>query len=125
MKNGDTNTVGLTVSGAQDLFSIPLMIQYNPAVIAVEEVRDGGFLSGGTQGVAIVQRVDQDHGIATVSATRQPNTPGVNGNGTLMGLVIKAVGPGTSSLQIVQASPKDSQQKILPTVSTQAVITVQ
>jgi general secretion pathway protein D len=125
LKSGDTTTVGLTISGSQDLFSIPLMVQYNPAVVTIEEVRDGGFLSGGTQGVAIVQRVDQERGQAIVSATRQPNTPGVNGNGTLLGFVVKAVGPGTSSLQIVQVNAKDSQQRVLATVSTQAVIQVQ
>jgi hypothetical protein len=52
LKSGDTTTVGLTITGSQDLFSIPLMVQYNPAVLSIEEVRDGGFLSGGTQGVA-------------------------------------------------------------------------
>jgi general secretion pathway protein D len=125
MKAGDTQTVALTVYGAQDLFSIPLMIQYNPSVISIEEVRDGGFLSGGTQGIAIVQRVDQEHGQATVSATRQPNTPGVNGNGTLLGIVIKAIATGNSGLEIVQVSPKDSQQKVLQAVSTRAVVQVQ
>jgi general secretion pathway protein D len=131
LKSGDTTTVGLTISGSQDLFSIPLMVQYNPAVLSIEEVRDGGFLSGGTQtapgaqGVAIVQRIDQEHGQAIVSATRQPNTLGVNGNGTLLGFVVKAIGPGSSPLQIVQVNAKDSQQHVLATVSTQAVIQVQ
>jgi general secretion pathway protein D len=106
------------------------MIQYNPAVITIEEVRDGGFLSGGTdtapgsQGVAIVQRIDQEHGEAIISATRQPNTPGVNGNGTLLGLVVKGVGAGTSPLQIVQVNAKDSQQRVLATISSQATIQV-
>jgi len=131
LKSGDTTTVGLSISGSQDLFSIPLMIQYNPAVITIEEVRDGGFLSGGTattpgaQGVAIVQRIDQEHGQAIISATRQPNTPGVNGNGTLLGLLVKGIGPGTSPLQIVQVNAKDSQQRVVATVSTQAMIQVQ
>ena len=57
-----------------DLYSIPLLIHYNPAVIQVEEVRDGGFLSGGTQEIAIVQRIDQQRGEVVVSDTRQPNT---------------------------------------------------
>jgi len=38
---------------------------------------------------------------------------------------VKAIGPGTSSLQIVQVNAKDSQQRVLATVSTQAVIQVQ
>jgi general secretion pathway protein D len=124
LKAGDTTTVGLTITGAQDLFSIPLMLQYNPAVIQVEEVRNGGFLSGGTQEIAIVQRVDAEHGQAIVSATRQSNTPGINGGGTLLGFVIRAVGPGTSALQIVQVNAKDSQQHVIPMVSSEAVVQV-
>jgi len=36
----------------------------------------GGFLSGGTQDIAIVERVDKERGQAIISATRMPNTPG-------------------------------------------------
>ncbi len=74
MKPGDTTTLGLAISNVNDLFSIPLMIHYDPSVIQVEEVRNGGFLSGGTQEIAVVQRIDQQKGEVVVSATRQPNT---------------------------------------------------
>ena len=46
LKPGDTTTLGLAVTNVNDLYSIPLLIHYNPAVIQVEEVRNGGFLSG-------------------------------------------------------------------------------
>ena len=63
LKPGDTATIGLQVENAADLFSIPLMLQYNPAVIQVEEARNGGFLAGSTnQDIAIVQRVDKTTG---------------------------------------------------------------
>jgi general secretion pathway protein D len=122
---GQTATVGIAVDNVSDLHSIPLMLQYNPAIISVEEVRHGGFLSGGTQEIAIVQRVDKEHGQAIISATRQPNTPGVSGSGTLLGVVIKAVGPGTTTLSIVQINAKDSQQKPIPLVTGEAAIKVQ
>ncbi|HMI50211.1 MAG TPA: cohesin domain-containing protein [Candidatus Saccharimonadales bacterium] len=125
LKPGQTVTVGVAVDNVNDLFSIPLLLQYNPAVISVEEVQHGGFLSGGTQEIAIVQRVDKEHGQAIISATRQPNTPGVNGSGTLMGIVIKGVAPGTSNLSIVQVNAKDSQQKPIPLVTSEATVQVQ
>src|SRR5580693_1400213 len=124
MKNGDTATLGLAVSNVTDLYSIPLMIHYDPAVIRVEEVRNGGFLSGGTQEIAIVQRIDQQKGEVIVSATRQPNTPGVNGTGTVLGFVVHAVGPGTSHLQILQVNAHNSQQQQIPIVSGEATIQV-
>jgi general secretion pathway protein D len=124
LKPGDRTTLGLAVSNVNDLYSIPLLIHFDPAVIQVEEVRDGGFLSGGTQAIAIVQRVDSQRGEVVVSATRQPNTPGVNGSGTLLGLVIRAVAPGNSSLQILQVNAHDSQQRTIPMVSGEATIQV-
>jgi general secretion pathway protein D len=122
---GQTTTVGIAVDNVTDLFSIPLMIQYNPAVISIEEARHGSFLSGGTQDIAVVQRVDKEHGQAIISATRQPNTPGVNGSGTLLGIVIKALAPGSSNLSIVQVNAKDSQQRSIPLVTSEATVRVQ
>jgi general secretion pathway protein D len=125
LRPGDTTTLGLSVSNVNDLYSIPLLIHYNPAVVQVEEVRNGGFLSGGTQGIAIVQRIDAEHGEVVVSATRQPNTPGVNGSGTLLGIVVRAVAPGNATLQILQVNAHDSQQRPIPMVSGEATIQVQ
>jgi general secretion pathway protein D len=125
LKAGQSATIGVVVDNVNDLFSIPLLLQYNPAVISVEEVEHGTFLSGGTQEIAIVQRVDKEHGQAIISATRQPNTSGVNGSGTLMGIVIKALAPGTSNLSIVQVNAKDSQQKPIALVTNEATLQVQ
>jgi general secretion pathway protein D len=124
LKPGDTTTLGLAISNVNDLFSIPLMIHYDPSVIQVEEVRNGGFLSGGTQEIAVVQRIDQQKGEVVVSATRQPNTPGVSGTGTVLGLVLRAVGPGTARLQILQVNAHNSQQQSIPIVSGEATIQV-
>jgi general secretion pathway protein D len=125
LNTGQTATLGIVVDNVSDLFSIPMMLQYNPAVISVEEVRHGDFLSGGTQDIAIVQRVDKEHGQAIISATRQPNTPGVSGSGTLLGIVVKALAPGNTSLSIVQINAKDSQQKPIQLVTGEASLRVQ
>lgn len=125
IKPGARVTLGLKVSNVKDLYSIPLLIHYNPAVIQVEDVSNGGFLSGGKQAVAVVQRIDAQHGDVIVSATRQPNTPGVNGSGTLLGLVVRGVAPGTSTLQILQVNARNSQQQAIPMVSGEATIRVQ
>jgi len=37
----------VVVQNVQDLYSIPMLLQFNPAVISVEDVRQGGFLSVG------------------------------------------------------------------------------
>ena len=125
LKPGDSTTLGLAVTNVNDLFSVPLLIHYDPAVIQVEDVRDGGFLSGGDQAIAIVHSVDQTHGQLIISATRRPNTPGVNGSGTLLGIVVRALAPGSSPLQVLQVNAHDSQQRSIPIVSSEATIQVQ
>ena len=125
LKTGQTMTVGVVVENVSDLFSIPFLVQYNPAVISVEEVRHGRFLQAGDQEIAIVQKVDNEHGQAIISATRQPNTAGASGTGTIMGIVIKGLAPGTGTLSIVQVSAKDSQQRPIQLVTNEATIQVE
>jgi general secretion pathway protein D len=124
LKVGETSTIGVVVQNVQDLYSIPMLLQFNPAVISIEDVRQGGFLSGGTQDVAIVERVDKERGQAIISATRMPNTPGVSGSGTLVGIVVKGLAPGNSQLSIVQVNAKDSQQRPIQVVTGEGSIKV-
>ena len=121
---GQTATLGISVDNVTDLYSIPMMLQYDPAVISIEDVQHGGFLSSGNQEIAIVQGGDKSKGQVMIAATRQPNTPGVSGSGTLMGLVIKAIGPGNSKLSIVQVNAKDSQKNPLALLTNEATVQV-
>jgi len=121
---GETANIALAVSGASELFSIPLLLQYDPAVVQIEEVGNGGFLSAGSQEIAIVQQVDREKGLAIISATRQPRTSGVNGNGTLLGIVLRGVAPGKSALKILQTNARDSQQKSIAMTAGEAFVQV-
>jgi general secretion pathway protein D len=125
VKVGETSTVSLVVEDAKDIYSLPVLIAFNPNVVMVEDVRQGGFLSGGSQPVALVQRVDKERGQAIISAARPPNTGGVSGTGTVLGIVVRGVAKGSSTLSIIQVSARDSQQKAIPMVSTEASIQVQ
>jgi general secretion pathway protein D len=124
LKAGQTATVGVVVDNVNDLFSIPFLVQYNPAVISLEEVRHGGFLQAGDQEIAVVQKVDKEHGQAIISATRQPNTTGASGTGTILGIVIKALAPGASTLSIVQVNARNSQQRPIQLVTSEATVQV-
>jgi general secretion pathway protein D len=132
LKVGEKRTIAVVVDNVSDLFSIPMLLQYNPAVISIEDIQHavgegqhGGFLSGGTQEIAIVSNVNKEKGQAIISATRQPNTQGVSGSGTLLGIVIKGIAPGNTNLSIVQENAKDSQQRPIPLVTSEATVQVQ
>jgi len=124
LTTGQTTTISVVADNVQDLFSIPVLLQYDPKIISIEQVSQGGFLSGGTQDIALVQRIDKDHGQAVVSATRMPNTPGVNGTGTLFGIQIRALAPGQTTLSIVQTNARDSLQHPIAIVTGETTINV-
>ena len=120
LKVGETTVIGLMVQDAQDLYSLPVLVQYNPAVISVEDVRQGGFLAGG----AIVQRVDKDRGQAIISATRMPNVPGISGSGTVFGIVVRGVAPGPSQISVLQVNARNSQQQPIALITSEATVAV-
>jgi general secretion pathway protein D len=121
---GQTATLGVSIDNVTDLYSIPMILQFDPTVITVQDIQHGGFLSSGNQEIAIVKGGDESKGQLMIAATRQPNTPGVSGSGTLLGIVVKALKPGSTQLSIVQVNAKDSQQKPLPLLTGEATIQV-
>ena len=119
IRTGDTAAVRVQLDNVADLFSSSLMFRYDPHLLAVEDVQHGDFLSGGTQEVAIIQRIDKDKGLAGIFTTRQPNTAGVNGKGVLLTLLVKRLADGPASLQIVEVGSRSSRQKAVPIKITQ------
>ena len=124
LQPGQTTTISVAIDNAKDLFAVPMLIKYNPAVVEIREVRHGGFLSEGSQEIAIVQRIDKEQGQALIAAIRPPNTTGVSGSGTLLIIVVKGVAAGTSNLSIVQVNAKDSKQAAIATLTTEGSIHV-
>jgi general secretion pathway protein D len=117
---GGRATIWAVIQDAQDLYSIPVLLQYNPAVVSVEDVRQGGFLAGS----AIVQRVDKERGQAVISATRMPNVPGISGSGTVFGIVVRGVAPGPSQISVLQVNARNSQQQPLALITSEATVNV-
>jgi len=125
IKKGEMGTIKVRVDNIHDLFSASLLFRYDPQLLSVEDVRHGDFLSGGTQEVAIVQRIDKDKGQAAIFSTRQPNTAGVDGTGTLLTLIVKRLADGPASLQVAEAGTRNARQKIFPVKITAGTVAVQ
>jgi general secretion pathway protein D len=102
------------LENVDDLFSASFILKYDPKVLAVEDVRNGDFLSGGTQEVAIIQRIDTDNGLATIFTTRQPNTAGVSGKGILLNLIVRHLTSAPATLQVTEAGLRNSRQRMIP-----------
>jgi general secretion pathway protein D len=114
LKTGERTMIQVQVENVEDLFSAALMFRYDPARLSVEDVQHGDLLSGGSQEVAIVQRIDKDKGEAGIFTTRQPNTAGVSGKGVLLNLVVTRLAEGPATLQLVEVGTRSSRQRALP-----------
>jgi general secretion pathway protein D len=125
VKVGETAMLQLNLENVEDLFSASILLKYDPQLLSIEDVQHGDFLSGGTQEVAIVQRVNKEKGEASVFTTRQPNTAGVNGKGILLNLVVRRLTDAPASLQVVEVGMRNSRQKSLPVRITEATARIQ
>ncbi len=122
---GQTFVVNVTVENVKDLFSLPFLVQYDPKVIQVDDVRHGGFMSKDGQAVAIVQRVDQENGVAIISLTRPPGAGGTSGSGAVVTLVARALSKGQTTLRIPQVNARTATQEAISLGTGECVVAVQ
>jgi general secretion pathway protein D len=120
---GSTFQVSVNLANGHDVFSVPLQLQFNPAVLQLVNVDSGEFLSRDGQPVALVHR-DEGNGLVSISAERPPNTAGVSGQGSVCTLTFKAIAAGDSSLALVKVGARNSVQANLPVSGSQAVVHV-
>ena len=120
---GSTFQVAVMVGNAHDIFSVPLQVKFNPAVLQLVNVDSGDFLSRDGQVTSISHR-DDGAGLVAIATERPPNTAGVNGQGSICTLTFKAIAAGDSNLTLVKVGAHNSAQANLPAVGSQAVVHV-
>jgi hypothetical protein len=69
---GSTFTINVMLSGGQNVYSVPVQLNYDPNQVQVLNVSNGGFLSQDGQAVALVHRDDPTTGTLQITATRPP-----------------------------------------------------
>ncbi len=120
---GSTFTTSVLLSGAHDVFSVPMQLQFDPKVLQLVNVEAGGLLGGDGQPVALVHR-DEGNGLVTISASRPPGVNGVNGQGDVCTLTFKAIGAGDSTISLVKMGAQNSLKANLPASGTPGVVHV-
>ncbi len=120
---GSTFQVAVMLTGAHDLYSVPIQLGFNPAVLSLVNVDAGDLLGRDRQPVAIVHR-DEGNGSVTISTSRPPNTAGVDGQGTIAILTFKAIAPGDSNLLLPRVAARNSTQANLPASGSGGVVHV-
>jgi general secretion pathway protein D len=122
---GSTFTVNILVSGAQNVYSVPLQLNYDPSKLQLMNVSNGGFLSQDGQTVALVHREDETTGTLQITATRPPNSGGVSGQGSVVTLTFMAKASGQSPLTITRGGARDPAMQAITVNGAQAVVNIQ
>jgi general secretion pathway protein D len=122
---GNTFAVNLQISGAQNVYSVPVQLNYNPAMLQLVNVSNGGFLSQDGQPVAVVHREDEAVGQLQITATRPPGAGGVSGQGTVVTLTFQAKADGQTPLVVTRGGARDPGQQAITVNGAQASVTVQ
>jgi general secretion pathway protein D len=121
---GSTFTVNVNLTGAQNVYSVPVQILYNPRMLQVLNVSNGTLLAQGGQTVALVNRDDSMAGILQLTASRPPGSAGVSGDGAVFTITFQAKAPGQATLSINRAGVKNAGMQNVPASGSQAIVTV-
>jgi general secretion pathway protein D len=122
---GNTFAVNLQISGAQNVYSVPVQMNYDPAKLQLVNVSNGGFLSQDGQAVAVVHREDETTGTLQITATRPPGAGGVSGQGTVVTMTFQAKASGQTPLTITRGGARDPGLQSIPVNGAQASVTVE
>jgi general secretion pathway protein D len=120
---GSTFQVPVVLTGGKDIASVPLQIQYDPAMLSLVNVTSGDLLSRDNQAVALVHR-DDGPGSITINAARPPGVAGVNGAGVVCVLSFQAKSAGESALTMTRAGALSSTQQQIAAQGSKATIVV-
>ncbi|MGA9975718.1 MAG: cohesin domain-containing protein [Candidatus Sulfotelmatobacter sp.] len=122
---GNTFVVNLMISGAQNVYSVPVQLNYDPAKLQLVNISNGGFLSQDGQAVALVHREDETTGTLQITATRPPGAGGVSGQGAVVTMTFQAKASGQTPLTITRGGARDPGQQAITVNGAQASVTVQ
>jgi len=122
---GSTLALNVMVNSSDPLHTLAMQLQYDPKMLQLLNVSNGGYLSRDGQAVAITHREDPETGKLQISAIRPPNTPGLTGEGPVITLTFMTKGKGESNVVPVSLAPRDAAGKPMAVSASQAVVKVQ
>jgi general secretion pathway protein D len=121
---GSTFTIQVMVDKAQDLYSAPMQISFDPKTLEFVSISNGDLMSRDGQPVALVHREETDTGIIQANATRPPGAGGIAGDGALYAITFRAKAKGDSQLTILRPSLRNSTMAPIAASPATAAISV-
>jgi general secretion pathway protein D len=103
---GGTVEVRLEAAAARPVSHLPMVVEFDPALLSVVRVEAGDFL-GGT-GEAQVLADSSQPGRLVIGASRLGAVAGVDGSGTVATVTFRALAAGNAALRFARAAAEDA-----------------
>jgi general secretion pathway protein D len=118
-------TVTVQMENASDLFSARMRVKFDPKLLRLTSVREGGLLGGDGQRVTFNESTQNDTGESFVSLNRVPGAGGTSGSGGLVTLTFQPVAAGTAQITIGDLTLRNAQLQPIEVATPSAAITIQ
>jgi general secretion pathway protein D len=122
---GGTFSLNVMLSGGQNVYSVPIQLNYDTNAVQLVNVSNGTLLSQDGQTVALVHRDDPTSGTVQITATRPPGAPGVTGGGSVVTLTFQAKAAGQSTIVITRGGARDPAMQAITVNGALATVNVQ
>jgi hypothetical protein len=101
--------VALQVENVSDLFTAPLRLKFDPAVLRLNRIEPGPLMTGDGEKVNFSHQVVPQTGEVIITLNRLPGTGSVSGSGPLLNLVFDTVAQGNTQVTVSEAGLKNLQ----------------
>jgi len=121
---GETFTIEVKISGALDIYGWEFKLKWNPNLLDLVKVAEGGFLKqrGDT---FFTTKTNNTVGYVIVDCTLLGNVSGVSGNGTLATVDFKAEVQGESILDLFETTLINMLEQPVPHTTTNGKVVIE
>ncbi len=123
-KVGSSFQVAINLSGGHDVFSVPMLVQYDQSKLTLINVDSGTFLGSDAQPVALTHSDDGNGGVK-INLARPPGVAGISGSGPLCTMTFMTKAPGDAVISIVRPGVRNSSQAAMPVAGSQTTVHIQ
>jgi hypothetical protein len=115
----------LQLENAADLFTAPMRLKFDPKLLRLTAVRQGGLMGADGQRVNFGENTLNDTGEAIITLNRVPGAGGISGSGALLSLTFQPIARGTTQVQVAEITLRNTKLETIPVTTPGLAVTIQ
>lgn len=124
VKQNEQFSVDIMASDADNLYSAPLTIVFDPATLEAVSLTEGSFLNQDGRKTVFINKIDNQNGQLQIKISREGETDGVSGAGKLLSANFKAKATGPASIGFIGVKLSAAGGKQLDSILYNAVVEI-